>query len=83
MSRWLSKSLRKDHLLSQSGSAPKLNILIILAGCFIALVIVLAGFALNRVEEKIKTEVGKALQIVQQTTRESLNCVLSASVHEK
>ena len=73
MSRWLSKSLRKDHLLSQSGSAPKLNILIILAGCFIALVIVLAGFALNRVEEKIKTEVGKALQIVQQTTRESLN----------
>jgi PAS domain S-box-containing protein len=37
------------------------------------LVIVLAGFALNRVEEKIKTDVGKALQIVQQTTRESLN----------
>jgi len=36
-------------------------------------VIVLAGFALNRVEEKIKTDVGKALQIVQQTTRESLN----------
>jgi PAS domain S-box-containing protein len=37
------------------------------------LVIVLAGFALSRVEEKIKTDVGKALQIVQQTTRESLN----------
>ncbi|MFC1881981.1 PAS domain S-box protein [Thermodesulfobacteriota bacterium] len=73
MPRWLSKSFRKDHLLSQSGSTPKLNILIILAGCFIALVIVLAGFALNRVEEKIKTDVGKALQIVQQTTRESLN----------
>ena len=52
---------------------PKLTILIILAGCFIALVIVLAGFALSRVEEKIKTDVGKALQIVQQTTRESLN----------
>ncbi|MBW2704891.1 MAG: PAS domain S-box protein [Deltaproteobacteria bacterium] len=73
MSRWLSRRFRKDLLSSQSGSTPKLNILIILAGCFIALVIVLAGFALNRVEEKIKTEVGKALQIVQQTTWESLN----------
>jgi polar amino acid transport system substrate-binding protein len=37
------------------------------------LVIVLAGFALSRVEEKIKTDVGEALQIVLQTTRESLN----------
>jgi PAS domain S-box-containing protein len=73
MPRWLSKNFRKDLPSSQSGSTPKLNILIILAVCFIALVIVLAGFALNRVEEKIKTDVGEALQIVQQTTRESLN----------
>jgi PAS domain S-box-containing protein len=36
-------------------------------------VIILAGFALGRVEERIKTDVGKALQIVQQTTRGSLN----------
>ena len=73
MSRWLSKSFRNDLLSSQSGLTPKQTILIILACTFIALVIVLAGFALNRVEEKIKTDVGKALQIVQQTTRESLN----------
>jgi PAS domain S-box-containing protein len=38
-----------------------------------ALVIILAGFALSRVEEKIKTDVGEALQIALQTTRESLN----------
>jgi len=73
MSRLLSKGFRKNLLSSQSGSTPKLSILIILAGCFIALVMVLAGFALSRVEEKIKADVGKALQIVQQTTRESLN----------
>ena len=79
MSRWLLKSFRKDHLSSQSGSTPKLSILIILAGCFIALVIVLAGFALSRVEGKIKTDVGKALQIVQQTTQESLNLWIASN----
>ena len=73
MSRWLSKSFRKYLLSSQSGLTPKQTILIILACTFITLVIVLAGFALNRVEEKIKTDVGEALQIVLQTTRESLN----------
>jgi PAS domain S-box-containing protein len=73
MSRLLSKGFRKNPLSSQSGSTPKLSILIILAGCFLALVMVLAGFALSRVEEKIQADVGKALQIVQQTTRESLN----------
>jgi polar amino acid transport system substrate-binding protein len=73
MSRWLLKGFRKDPLSFQSGSIPKLTILIILACTFIALVIVLAGFALSRVEEKIKTNAGDALQIVLQTTRESLN----------
>ena len=73
MPQWLSRCFRKDLLSSQSGLTPQQTILIILACAFIALVIVLAGFALNRVEEKIKTDVGKALQIVQQTTRESLN----------
>jgi len=73
MPRWLSKNFRKDLLSSQSGSTPKLNILIILTCCFITLVILLAEFALNHVEKRIKTDVGKALQIVQQTTRESLN----------
>jgi len=73
MSRWLSKSFRKDLLSSQSVLTRKQTILIILACTFIALVIVLAGFALSRVEEKIRTDVGEALQIVLQTTRESLN----------
>ena len=69
MSRWLSRRFRKDLLSSQSGLTPQQTILIILACAFIALVIVLAGFALSRVEEKIKTDVGEALQIVLQTTR--------------
>jgi len=73
MSRWLSKSLRKDHISPQSESTPKLNILIVLACVFIALVIVLAWFSLNRVQEKIKVDVGEALEIVLQTTQESLN----------
>jgi hypothetical protein len=36
-------------------------------------VVVLAWFALDRVEEKIQTDVGDALQLVLQTTQESLN----------
>ena len=35
--------------------------------------VVLAWFALDRVEEKIQTDVGDALQLVLQTTQESLN----------
>jgi PAS domain S-box-containing protein len=73
MSRWLSKRFRKDLLSSQSGLTRKQTILIILAFTFIILVILLAWFAISRVEEKIKTDVGDALQIVLQTTRESLN----------
>jgi PAS domain S-box-containing protein len=73
MSRWLSTGFRKHLLPSQSGLTPQQAILIILACTFIALVIILAGFALSRVEEKIKTDTGDALQIVLQTTRESLN----------
>ena len=79
MYQWLSKRLRKDLRPSQSGLTPQQTILIILACSFIALVIILAGFALNRVEEKIKTDVGKALQIVQQTTRESLNLWIASN----
>ena len=45
----------------------------ILAGCFIILVVVLAWFALDQVKEKIQTDVGSALQIVLQTTQESMN----------
>ena len=67
------KRIRSALLSSEHGSTQKLNILIILACCFIILVVVLAWFALDRVKEKIQTDVGDALQIVLQTTRESLN----------
>jgi PAS domain S-box-containing protein len=73
MARFLSKDFRKDPLSSQYGSIKKPGILIILAGCFIMLVVVLTWFALDRVKEKIQTDVGEALQIVLQTTHESLN----------
>ena len=45
----------------------------ILAGLFIVLVVVLAWFALDRVKERIQADVSDALQIVLQTTQESLN----------
>jgi PAS domain S-box-containing protein len=73
MSRLLSKGFRKDRRSSQLGSIQKLSILIILACCFIILVTFLARFALERVKEKIQADVGDALQIVLQTTQESLN----------
>jgi polar amino acid transport system substrate-binding protein len=73
MSRLLLKNFRKDPPSSQYGSTQKLTILMILAGLFIVLVVVLAWFALDRVEEKIQADVGDALQIVLQTTQESLN----------
>jgi polar amino acid transport system substrate-binding protein len=67
------KRVRGDLISSERGSTQKLNILMILAGCFIMLVVVLAWFALDKVKEKIRTDVGNALQIVLQTTQESLN----------
>jgi hypothetical protein len=59
-------------MVSQTGSTQKLNIVMLLAVAFIVLVIVLAWFALERVQEKIQTDVGNALQTVLQTTQESL-----------
>jgi len=73
MSRILLKDIRKYWRSSQYGSIQKLSLLLILVGCFIVLVAVLAGFALDRVKEKIQADVGGALQIVLQTTQESLN----------
>ncbi len=67
------KRARSGLLSSERGSTQKLSILIILAGCFIILVSALAWFALGRVKEKIQADVGDALQIVLQTTQESLN----------
>jgi PAS domain S-box-containing protein len=67
------KTFRKDSLSSQSGSTTQIYIVIVLACVFIALVVVLAWFALNRVQARIKADAGEALQIVLQTTQESLN----------
>ncbi|MEE9497191.1 MAG: PAS domain S-box protein, partial [Desulfobacterales bacterium] len=73
MSRLLLKGFRKDPPSFQYGSTQNINILIILGCCFLMLVVVLAWFALDRVKEKIQTDAGDALQIVLQTTRESLD----------
>ena len=73
MFRLLSKGFEKDPRSSQYGSTQKISILIILACCFITLVVILAWFSLDRVKEKIQADVGDALQIVLHTTRESLN----------
>jgi hypothetical protein len=73
MTRLPSKDFRKYPSSSQYGSIQKVSVLFILAGCFIVLEVVLAWFALDRVEEKIQTDVGEALQIVLETTQESLN----------
>jgi CheY-like chemotaxis protein len=67
------KRSRSRSLSNEQGSSQKLSILIILALCFIMLVVLLAGFSLDRVKEKRQADVGAALQIVLQTTRESLN----------
>ena len=61
-----------DRLSAEHGSIQKLGLLIILAGCFIILVSALAWLALDRIKVKIQSDVGDALQIVSQTTRESL-----------
>ena len=63
----------RSTLSSEQGSTQKLSILIILAACFILLVTLMAWFALDQVEKKIQSDVGDALQIVLQTTQESLN----------
>ena len=73
MTRLPSKDFRKYPSSSQYGSIQKVSVLFILAGCFIVLEVVLAWFALDRVEEKIQADVGEALQIVLETTQESLN----------
>jgi polar amino acid transport system substrate-binding protein len=51
----------------------KFSVLLIVATGFIVLVAVLAGFALERIKAKIQADAGEALQIVLQTTQESLN----------
>ena len=72
---WLLRRLKYSRsrlLSSELGSTQKSGILILLACCFIILVSALAWFALDRVKSKIQSDAGDALQIVLQTTQESL-----------
>jgi polar amino acid transport system substrate-binding protein len=73
MPRLLLKNFKNDPPSTQYGSIQKRSILMILAGLFIVLVVVLAWFALDRVKERIQADVSDALQIVLHTTQESLN----------
>ena len=73
MTRLLLEDFRKNRRSYQHGSVKNPSLLIILVCGFILLVAVLAWFALERVKEKIQTEVGDALQIVSETTHESLD----------
>ena len=77
---WRLKRIRRSPLSSERGSTQKLSILIILTCCFLILVVVLAWFALDRVEQKIQADVGDALQIVLQTTQESLNLWVESNI---
>jgi len=73
MSRLHLRVIRKDPLSSEYGSMQRPSILIILAICFITLVTIVAWFTLGQIKEKIQATAGAALQIVLQSTQESLN----------
>jgi hypothetical protein len=64
--------LKHNGQPAQTGSTQKLNLVIIAAVSFIALVILIAWVALGMVQEKIQHDTGDALQTVLQTTQESL-----------
>jgi len=57
---------------AQTGSTQKLNLVIMSAVSFIALVILIAWVALGLVQKKIQQDTGKSLQTVLQTTQEAL-----------
>jgi polar amino acid transport system substrate-binding protein len=76
------KCIRSGPLSSEHGSTQKSSILIILAACFVMLVTVAAWFALGQVKAKIQTDVGDALQIVLQTTRESLKVWVESNKYQ-
>ena len=79
MGRLHRNDFRADPISSEYGSIQKPGILIILATCFIILVIILAWFTLGQIKKKIQAEVGAGLQIVLQSTRESLNMWVDAN----
>ncbi len=82
MSRLLLKGFIKDRRSSQIGSIKKLGVFLILAVSFIVLVTVLAWFALERIKAKIQADTGDALQIVLQTTHESLDLWVESSKYQ-
>ncbi len=73
MSRWILRGFKTRGCGSEKGSTQNLSLVILLAAGFIILVAVVTGFALGQVQTNIKTDVGEALQIVLQSSHESLN----------
>ena len=57
---------------SQTGSTQKLNLILLMAGAFMVLVFILAWIAVGRIQAKIQSDTGEALQTVLHTTQESL-----------
>jgi len=70
--RYLALS-RKTSFSGQVGSTRKLNLVVIFVISFLVIVTGLAGYALKKIDHKIRTDVGQALQTVLHTTQESLN----------
>ncbi len=64
--------LQSNAAPAQTGSAQKLNLVIMLVVSLIAVVILIAWAALGMVQEKIRKETGEALQTVLHSTQESL-----------
>ena len=50
--------MQKDSESTQTGSAKKLSLVLLLGGCFLMLVVILAWFALGKVQEKIRCRAG-------------------------
>jgi polar amino acid transport system substrate-binding protein len=65
--------LNNNATSAQTGSTQKLNLVILSALSFIALVILIAWVALGMVQEKIRKDAGEALSTVLQTNQESLS----------
>jgi len=65
----------------QTGSTQKINLVLLSACAFIALVVLLAWIAVGRIQAKIQSDTGEAVQTVLHTTQESLRLWAENSQH--
>ncbi|MBW1979919.1 MAG: response regulator [Deltaproteobacteria bacterium] len=70
---WLLKAGPRRSLMSQCGSSDALTLVVIFAICFIVLVITVAWVALQRVEQRVRTNIAESLPVIVESTQESLN----------